>query len=127
MLENNFKKIETAEGYTEFVRTFALLLDKQLTLMEGYMKSANGAHDLVQQMPALISLVNTIGYLRGQDGMFLDIRPNTPENQKEFYELEDMFEKRLNSIIDFLLQSDEKRYYQERLEMYFIKARTESF
>lgn len=74
-------------------------------------------------MPAIISLVNTVGYLRGQDGMFLDIRPRT-ENQNEFYGYEDLFEKRLNKLIDILMDSDEKDFYQERLESYLIKSRT---
>lgn len=126
MMERNNKIIESSEAYTEFVRAFATLLDQQLTLLEGYTKNKEGAHDLIQQMPAIISLVNTVGYLRGQDGMFLDIRPRT-ENQKEFYEYEDLFEKRLGVLIDFLLNSEEKAYYQERLESYFVKARTKSF
>lgn len=126
MIEKNIRKIESGEAYTEFVRAFATLLDQQLTLLEGYMNGKEGAHNLIQQMPALISLVNTIGYLRGQDGMFLDIRPST-ENQKEFYEYEDLFEKRLSTLIDFILNSDEKEYYRERLESYFVKVRTKSF
>lgn len=126
MLEKNIRKIESGEAYTEFVRAFATLLDQQLTLLEGYMNGKEGAYTLIQQMPALISLVNTIGYLRGQDGMFLNIRPST-ENQKEFYEYEDLFEKRLSALIDFILNSDEKEYYRERLESYFVKVRTKSF
>ena len=126
MIEKNIRKIESGEAYTEFVRAFATLLDQQLTLLEGYMNGKDGAHTLIQQMPALISLVNTMGYLRGQDGMFLDIRPST-ENQKEFYEYEDLFEKRLSTLIDFILNSDEKEYYRERLESYFVKVRTKSF
>ncbi len=126
MMERNKKVIDSAEKYTEFVRAFATLLDKQLTIVEGYVNRKDGAHNLIQQMPAIISLVNTVGYLRGQDGMFLDIRPRT-ENQKEFYEYEDLFEKRLGILIDFLLNSEEKEYYQERLESYFVKSRTKSF
>lgn len=126
MIEINKKMIESPEAYTEFVRAFATLLDQQLTLLEGYVNEKEGAHNLIQQMPAMISLVNTVGYLRGQDGMFLDIRPST-ENQKEFYEYEDLFEKRLSTLIDFILTSDEKEYYLERLESYFVKARTKSF
>lgn len=125
-MEISKKVIESAEGYTEFVRAFATLLDQQLTLLEGYMNGKEGAHNLIQHMPAIISLVNTVGYLRGQDGMFLDIRPRT-ENQKEFYGYEDLFEKRLSTLIDFVLSSDEKEYYRERLESYFVKARTKSF
>jgi hypothetical protein len=74
-------------------------------------------------MPALISLVNTVGYLRGRDGVFLNIRPQT-EDQAEFYKYEDQFEKRLDKLIDVIMDSDEKDFYKERLESYLVKSRT---
>ena len=116
------RQLLTADEYTNFVREFVTLLDKQLSILEDRAKNKGNLHDLARQMPAIISLVNTVGYLRGQDGMFLDIRPST-ENQKEFYGYEDLFEKRIGKLIDVLIASDEKKYYQERLESYLVKAR----
>jgi len=117
------RQLSTPEEYTNFVMGFVTLVDEQLSVWENRAKNKENLHDLARQMPAIISLVNTVGYLRGQDGMFLDIRPRT-ENQSEFYKYEDLFEKRLNKLIDILMDSEEKDYYKERLESYLIKSRT---
>ncbi|MDP3955643.1 MAG: hypothetical protein Q8Q18_00145 [bacterium] len=117
------QQLTTTEEYTKFVREFVTLLDEQVSVWEDRAKNIKNLHELACQMPAIISLVNTVGYLRGQDGMFLDIRPRT-ENQSEFYGYEDQFEKRLDKLINMLMDSDEKDFYQERLESYLIKSRT---
>ena len=117
------KNITTEKEYTNFVREFATLLDEQFRIWENWAKNEEKLHDLARQMPAIISLVNTIGYLRGQDNVFVNIRPRT-ENQNEFYEYENQFEKRLNKLIDIILHSPEKEYYQGRLKDYLIKTRT---
>ncbi|MDX1535577.1 MAG: hypothetical protein R3346_02355 [Candidatus Spechtbacterales bacterium] len=117
------KELSTAHEYTSFVREFVTLLDKQLAVWEDRVKNKESLHDLARQMPAIISLVNTVGYLRGQDGVFLDIRPHT-ENQSEFYKYEDLFESRLVKLIDVLMDSKEKDYYMERLESYLVKSRS---
>lgn len=117
------QQLSSADEYTKFVREFVTLLDEQLSVWEDRAKNKKNLHELAHQMPAIISLVNTVGYLRGQDGMFLNIRPRT-ENQREFYGYEDLFEKRLNQLIDILMDSDEKNFYKERLEIYLIKSRT---
>jgi hypothetical protein len=117
------KQLSTADEYIEFVREFVTLLDEQFSMWEDWAKNKEKLHDLARQMPAIISLVNTVGYLRGQDGVFLDIRPQTG-NQSEFYEYENEFEKRLDKLIDILMESDEKDFYKERLESYLVKSRT---
>ncbi len=115
--------LSTADEYANFVRAFVTLLDKQLSVWEDYAKNKEELHELAGLMPALISLVNTVGYLRGQDGVFTDLRPQ-PENQSEFYRYENLFEERLEKLINIFMSSDEKEYYQERLEFEFIKSRT---
>jgi hypothetical protein len=115
--------LSTGDEYTKFVREFVTLLDEQLSACEEYAKKPEDLYSLAHQMPAIISLINTVGYLRGQDGIFLRIRPST-ENQKEFYEYEDKFEERLKNLIDILMASNRKDVYKERLESYFIKSRT---
>ncbi len=121
-MEIKKRPILTAEEYTNFVREFVTLLDEQLMLWEKLAKDNKNLHDLAHQMPAIISLINTVGYLRGQDGMFLDNRPQT-DNQKEFYGYEDLFEGRLEKLINILMFSEEKEYYRERLESYLVKSR----
>lgn len=122
-MDINKKHVENAEEYANLVRAFVTLLDKQFTIWEECAKDSKDLHELARRMPALISLVNTIGYLRGQDGVFLDVRPGT-ENQEEFYGYEDAFEKRLQQLIDMLIDSDERKFYRLRLDSYFVKFRT---
>ena len=117
------KKISTSEEYISFVRRFVTLLDTELKFYEDKEKNKKDLSGLARQMPAIISLVNTVGYLRGQDGIFLGTRPST-ENQNELRKYEDFFENRLNKLIDILISSDLKKSYQERLESYFVKSRT---
>ncbi len=117
------KQLSTAEEYINFVREFVTLLDKQLAIFEDFSKNEEKLHELAHVMPAIISLVNTVGYLRGQDGLFIEIRPYT-KNQGEFNKYEALFESRLNKLIDVLMGSDEKDYYMERLESYLVKFRT---
>lgn len=117
------QKLSDGEEYIKFVRQFITLFDEQLRVFEARERNAENIQDLVRQMPALISLVNTVGYLRGQDGVFLSIRPRT-ENQSELYEYEDFFEKRLNALIDIIMDSEQKDFYVEKLESYFVKVRT---
>ena len=117
------RQLSTAEEYINFVREFVTLLDKQLAIFEDFSKNEEKLHELAHVMPAIISLVNTVGYLRGQDGLFIEIRPYT-KNQGEFNKYEALFESRLNKLIDVLMGSDEKDYYMERLESYLVKFRT---
>ena len=60
------RQLSTADEYTNFVREFVTLLDKQLTIWEDRAKNKKELHELARQMPAIISLVNTVGYLHGQ-------------------------------------------------------------
>jgi len=116
--------ITTADEYVDFVRKFVTLVDEQLRFYEKENIGDGELLGLATQMPALISLVNTVGYLRGQDGMFLDIRPST-DKQQEFYALEDEFEHRLKKLIDTVMNSNQKDIYLDRLHTYFIKARSQ--
>ncbi|MBT4153981.1 MAG: hypothetical protein HOE53_05035 [Candidatus Magasanikbacteria bacterium] len=117
------QSLTTAQEYTDFVRAYATLLDEQLAIWEERAKNKESLHEVAHAMPALISLVNTVGHLRGQDGMFLHIRPQT-DSQKEFYGYEDLFEKRLNHLIEIVQSSEEKEFYIERLKQYFVSARS---
>ncbi len=121
-MEINKQEITTAEEYVDFVRKFATLLDKQMRRYEDDLTDQN-LINLSRQMPALISAVNTMGYLRGQDGMFLDFRPMT-NNQHEFYALEDGFESRLSALVDHVMNSSQKDFYLERLDSYYVKVRS---
>lgn len=109
-----------SQDYEKHFDDFVSLVDKQLAIYES---ASADLGNLARTLPALISLVNTIGYLRGQDGMFLDFRPRT-DNQKHFYATEHEYEKRLNSLISKVLESKHADYYKKRLHSYFCQVRT---
>ena len=80
---------------------------------------------MAQKLPALISMVNVIGQLRGE--AFLDVRPKdlVETNVQGFlYKNEDFFEKRLNVLIKEVCESGENTYYLDRLEGYYLRARS---
>ncbi|HDS11692.1 MAG TPA: hypothetical protein ENN77_02185, partial [Candidatus Wirthbacteria bacterium] len=97
--------IPSAEDYLDLVKSLASLLDRQFETWEAMAKDDKRLNQLATQMPAIISLVNSIGYLRGQDGVFLDIRPSLPSGQKELYGYEEYFEHKLQNLINRLLDS----------------------
>lgn len=103
------------------VSMFSYCVDMQLRIIED--RFAKNDLD-VSSMPALISLVNSIGYLRGQDGMFTTFRPLDSEMQRNLYKNEDQFETRLQKLIDAIRDSQYADAYQNRLHEYFIKARS---
>jgi hypothetical protein len=115
--------ITTEEEYVDFVEKFVTLLDKQFTQAESRINDENDILGSINSLPALISLVNTVGYLRGQDGMFLNIRPSV-DSQQTLYEYEDHFEARLKSLIVAVMQSNLHGEYKKRLTTYFVEART---
>ena len=120
----NFTDIKTAEEYKNLVSKYYYLVDSELKKIEKVIEEHSGQLE-IESLPKLISLVNVIGYLRGQDNAFIDVRPaGVSEYQRELYDNEDAFEKRLRAIIDVI--SSNKEYlqrYKDVLERYFVKAR----
>lgn len=85
---------------------------------------AGAIRKVIDDMPALISLVNIVGYLRGQDAMFLEWRPEVgPAEQSELYQNEQALEEQLTAVIDRLMASRFAGQYQQRLEEYFVESR----
>lgn len=119
-----FTPVKTLDEYKDLVSRLSWLIDAQLKAAEEIARE----HPLQYPMgsvPKLISLVNMIGYVRGQDGAFLDIRPNSEGSyQDELYDNENAFEKRLT---DFLIaiapDTQRKEALKFELEQYYIKAR----
>lgn len=117
---------KNAEEYVDLIEKFSALVDQELTAIEAQQREGE-AHTVILRLPALISAVNTIGYLRGEGGMFLDCRPEDIQGtglQKAFYANEDAFELRLQALIDFIGTTEEAAFYRETLERYYITART---
>ena len=109
--------------YASFFNQFIELANQEFLKWEKLSEEPKNLHDLARHLPALISINNTVGYLRGQDGCFLDFGPRT-EQQNHFYEQEDLYEKRLSVLISKVMNSPEKDYYEKRLHSYFSLVRT---
>jgi len=117
-----FKKIETQEEYIDLVEKLSYLVDKEITEYE--MLLQKNVFEVVNAMPKIISLVNVIGYLRGQGGAFLNFRPKVSEHQESLYKNEDAFEARLYKLVEKISESEETRnHYESTLKEYFIKNR----
>src|SRR6185295_12970749 len=110
--------------YKNLVSRYSWLVDSELALIEKIVKKHPEAMP-VESLPKLISLVNVVGYLRGQDGAFIDIRPDGVANfQNELYENENSFERRLHQIIEIVCSNEQDlQKYRVLLEHYYIKAR----
>jgi len=118
------RAINNESEWRQFVEQFVTLLDKEMSTWEEKITDPTNITGLIHAMPALISLVNTVGYLRGQDGMF-DMGPEiSVAVAHDIINYENAFEERLNNFIDIILQSKEREYYEQRLDSYFTKVRT---
>lgn len=111
------------QQYLETVKNLIELAEYEMKKAEDK-SEFNDLHNLALQLPRLISIVNVISYLRGQDGVFEGIKPIMPSNTQELYVIEDTFEKRLNSLIE-KVNSDpkSKEVYQQLMKQYYLKAR----
>lgn len=112
--QNGHQEKLSRQEYTNFVREFVALLDQQLVIWEESAKDSRELHELARRMPALISLINTVGYLRGQDNVFLDVRPRT-ENQKEFNDYTNM--SNTDSVMNQIL-AEESQGHRTRKFLY---------
>lgn len=113
----------TAEEYIELAKRIAWLVDTELLETEN--KMSEGRFDLViSKLPKLISMVNMVGYLRGQDGTFLDARPSVGEHQSELYALEDACEARLRKLITYVCTNENRAKATEaRIREYYLTDR----
>ena len=121
-----FRPPQNKDEYIDLVERFSGLVDQEMKKTESE-ENPGRIHAIASRLPALISLVNTIGYLRGEDSVFLDVRPEdmrTSGRQGDLYKNEDLFEKRLQNLIDEVGTSDEAKFYRDTLERYYITART---
>ena len=121
-----FIEIKTADVYKDLIGKYSWLVDSELQKIERGIKEHPDNLDMcIGSLPKIISLVNVVGYLRGQDNAFIDVRPDrVAEYQRELYDNEDMFENRLHKIIKVICaDSKYMERYKAVLDRYFLKAR----
>lgn len=119
--------IETAHAYMDLVSRYSWLVDSELKKAESAINESpeHGPESIINSIPKLISLVNVVGYLRGQDYAFIDVRPHEVINQQsELCKNEDEFEARLIKIVQAAYDNPKNREkYEWRIRNYFLKAR----
>ena len=115
------KKFNTEEEYKIFFEHSIFLADGELQKLES-LKENNDHHALALALAKNISSVNFIGYLRGEDNMFVDSRPHVGF-QNDLYKIEDEFEKRLWVLIDYIKTTESKDLAQWQLTEYYLKHR----
>ncbi len=122
--ESDPQKPETAEEYMAVARSLTALMLLESHAIEKALRN-DEVHTVLQRLPGMISIVNTIGYLRGQDGFFLNERPaGIIDFQKELYALEDAGEKFLNYVTKELCSNPTQiGRLRARLTEYFVQAR----
>lgn len=115
---------QSAEEYIQFSDTFYRLVVIELDNAESYVAEKN-LSGLVVKMRKLISMVNCVGYFRGQEGGFADPRPEgVSAQQGKLYTQEGECENRLQALIDILCASDQADEYRESLKEYYLQQRT---
>jgi hypothetical protein len=122
--EDGPQKPETAEAYMAIARSLTALMLLESHTIEKALRSGE-IHIVLQRLPGMISIVNTIAYLRGQDGFFLDERPaGVTDFQKELYGLEATGEKFLDYITREICNDPAQiSKLRARLMEYFVQAR----
>jgi hypothetical protein len=112
-------------NYVTFQKTFYSLLLQEIKKLEQL--DVNVELDmlaLAHNLPRIVSLVNSLGLIRGQDNYFVDFREiSNTYFQKEMYINEQEMEERLNKLIDKVLQSKASERYKIEMYKYFTEFR----
>lgn len=112
--------LTTAEEYLQTLTRLCALVDGQMITAEEA-QTKGDLRSVAQALPPLISMVNTIGYFRGEDNQFLSGRPpEVTHYQEELRAYEKGFVDRLSSLISFIMQSDERTHYRQLLHEYYL-------
>src|SRR5665213_2763005 len=121
----NLHVIASGENYQHTAEAVSFLIFWELKKAEAGLDALkSGAHPskVLTALPRLVSMVNMMGYFRGQDDAFLEIRPKGPAvNQAELYRAEKKYEKMLRKIITRLYDAGHGDECHACLEQYYVK------
>jgi hypothetical protein len=124
----DYLNITSSEDYLRLVTQYSFLVDHELSLFEVSISEGTRPLDIADRIPKLISLVNVIGYLRGQDGAFSNMHEYRKEAKADLYQNEDDFEKRLSSIIEYITSDTEAmKWCRAKLMEYYLLHRGMTF
>ncbi len=116
------KPFDNGDDYLDMVGNLAYLVDESLRPLEIMIESGQVDEEMMlMRLPAFISLVNTIGYLRGRESIFTDIRPRETAHEQELIrETEKSLENRLSSIIAYIKGTGNAGKASKILSSYFL-------
>ncbi|MBP7774747.1 hypothetical protein KA078_03070 [Candidatus Woesebacteria bacterium] len=110
-------KIENEAAYIFLVESYYYLVDMELKKAESRMQ--NGEHESLSfLLPRVMCAVNTIGYLRGQDNIFVDFRPPV-SFQRDLYAIEGECERRLSTLLNYIATTQSNQLFIEEKHKYF--------
>ena len=102
----------TPEEYEKLVTNIYNLIQKEINQAKD--------KDLALLYPKLVTMYEFFRLLRGE--AFTEYRPHTPNNQKDFYRMEDEIGKELNEIKNKINFEDERvKFYIEEAQKYYLK------
>lgn len=124
----DYLEITNQEDYLRLVKQYSGLVDYELTLVEGYMSEGRRPSDLANYIPKVVSLVNVVGYLRGQDGVFMNTLEVRSGIVSQLYENEDDFERRLSAVMEYVTSDAEAmKFCRAKLMEYYLLHRGITF
>ena len=110
------KKI-TSDEYYKLVEKLNNLINNEFD------KNLNSKDNIdeyfVDRIVYLISLVNTIAYLRGDNNFFIQNREINSDDQEKFYKFENELNNKLREKIQIILESNLKEYYLKKIKTYY--------
>jgi len=95
----------TSEAYTDLINQIYSLINSELEAVE--------SKDIAEVYPKLVVMYEFFRLLRGEG---FDMRPQTPESQNRYYEMEDQIKQKINNFREKLDLSDEKtKHYLDQM------------
>jgi predicted ATP-binding protein involved in virulence len=114
-------QIEDEAQYLLMVKQYSYLVNHTFLLIEEDIKAGVNPQELVNALPKLISLVNVVGFFRGQDGVFSELQNLRTNSTSLLRKNEDEFEKRLLEIIEYVNTDPvAAKYYKTKLLEYYL-------
>lgn len=124
MTNSTHKLPVSTDEYLDVAEKLAGLVDAKLAEIEA-LPEADRLKSLPEALPALVSLVNTVGYF--SVGLFRYVNAKfdpSGEAKRNLQINENTFEKRLQALIDEVGSSSEAELSKQHLERYYVTART---
>jgi hypothetical protein len=129
----DFEPCNKPSQYLEMVARLSFLIDCEISAGEDKTMLIDQApkkevEEICWLVPRLISMSNTMGFLRGQDNRFTNFRPDgiTPDEQNDLYADADFVQQRVQDIIIKLIEAGYKLQLTKAMQKYYMDYWLES-